>query len=163
MLGPLEVEVAGRRLDLGSLVQRRVLAALLPHPDREVPLSRLVAAAWDGDPPATAARHHGDRAFDLYRRVDSRDGQAISLSTIGHHVISMGDPRQGLAYLRQALAMLEELGNKVVQISCWRSLGYAHRELGELEQSASCLRRGLDIAREPVSYTHLTLPTILRV
>ena len=46
------------------------------------------------------------------------------------------------------LSRLEEMGSKVVQISCLRSLGYAHRELGELEQSTSCLRRGLDIARE---------------
>src|SRR3569833_2272718 len=54
VLGPVRVAVAGRPLTLASNNQRVVLAMLLLESGRAVPVSRLVDAIWDEDPPSTA-------------------------------------------------------------------------------------------------------------
>ncbi len=52
ILGQLEVESAGRRLDLGGHKQRAVLAVLVLEANRPVPVDRLADLLWDGRPPA---------------------------------------------------------------------------------------------------------------
>ena len=54
ILGPFEAWSDGARLDLGGPIQKRVLGTLLLDVGRMLPISRLVAATWDEDPPATA-------------------------------------------------------------------------------------------------------------
>src|SRR5579863_5779994 len=54
LLGPLDVSIEEKHLELGSNRQRVVLAMLLLHDGRVVPFSRLVDALWDSEPPATA-------------------------------------------------------------------------------------------------------------
>src|SRR6266536_2810553 len=75
-LGQLGGRAGGRALDLGGARQRRVLAALLLNPDRAVPLSLLIEAAWDDDPPATAPRQVQNRVAAL-RKVLTRAGAII--------------------------------------------------------------------------------------
>ena len=48
ILGPLEVEDAGRQLELGGPRQRAVLAFLLLNANQPVPVARLLDALWDG-------------------------------------------------------------------------------------------------------------------
>ena len=55
VLGPLQVLVEGRVVQLGGLKQRGALALLLLERNRVVPRDRLVDALWDDDPPASAA------------------------------------------------------------------------------------------------------------
>ena len=50
LLGPLEVRRAGELLTVGGPRQRSVLAVLLLHPRRVVPVSSLLDAVWDGQP-----------------------------------------------------------------------------------------------------------------
>jgi DNA-binding SARP family transcriptional activator/tetratricopeptide (TPR) repeat protein len=85
LLGPLEVSVGGRRVDLGGLRQRRVLAALLLGAGRVVPLSRLVEAAWDDDPPATAQRQARNRVAAL-RQILGRIGNFIDTEADGYRL-----------------------------------------------------------------------------
>ncbi|MEV8373511.1 BTAD domain-containing putative transcriptional regulator [Kribbella sp. NPDC056861] len=54
VLGPLTVRRNGIRRDVGPEQRQRILAALLLHANQAVPLTDLVAAAWDGKPPADA-------------------------------------------------------------------------------------------------------------
>ncbi|WP_430791708.1 AfsR/SARP family transcriptional regulator [Actinoplanes sp. G11-F43] len=54
VLGPLEVVVGGRHLDLGGARQRIVLACLALEAGRTVPVHRLVAAIYGAEPPASA-------------------------------------------------------------------------------------------------------------
>jgi DNA-binding SARP family transcriptional activator len=61
ILGPLEVVVDGRLLDLGGLKQRSLLAVLLLDANRPVSRDRLIDALWDEAPPATA-----DKALQVY-------------------------------------------------------------------------------------------------
>ncbi|MEU6862303.1 BTAD domain-containing putative transcriptional regulator [Streptomyces sp. NPDC046876] len=69
VLGPLEVRVGGARLRPGGPIPARVLATLLLEPGRMVPVSRLVAAAWDDEPPTTAAHQVRKAVADLRRRI----------------------------------------------------------------------------------------------
>jgi DNA-binding SARP family transcriptional activator len=55
ILGPLEVRVDGRPLQLGAAKQRAVLALLLLNANEVVPADRLVDELWDERPPATAS------------------------------------------------------------------------------------------------------------
>ncbi|WP_413100345.1 AfsR/SARP family transcriptional regulator [Streptomyces sp. Inha503] len=56
VLGSLECLTAdGAQLPLGGPVHERVLVSLLLSPNRVLPVSRLVEAVWDEDPPATAS------------------------------------------------------------------------------------------------------------
>jgi DNA-binding SARP family transcriptional activator len=56
LLGSVEAWAGGRPLDVGTRRHRLVLAVLLVEVNRPVPLSRLAALAWEGPPPANAAR-----------------------------------------------------------------------------------------------------------
>ena len=52
LLGPVELWVAGRPVDLGPAKQRTVLAALLVDAGRWVPAETLIDRVWGEDPPA---------------------------------------------------------------------------------------------------------------
>ena len=54
ILGPLEVDVGGRRVPTGGPKQRTLLAVLLVHANQVVPVTRLVDAVWGEAPPTTA-------------------------------------------------------------------------------------------------------------
>jgi DNA-binding SARP family transcriptional activator len=54
LLGPLEVEVGGKPLQLGGQKQRALLALLLIHAGEVVPTDRLVDELWGERPPRTA-------------------------------------------------------------------------------------------------------------
>ncbi|MCT2592559.1 tetratricopeptide repeat protein [Streptomyces sp. N2-109] len=70
ILGTLECLTSdGEQLPSGGLVQERVLVALLLSPDRVLPVSRLVEAVWDEEPPATAAHQVRKAVAELRRRI----------------------------------------------------------------------------------------------
>ena len=54
ILGPLEVVDDGRKLALGGVKQRSLLALLLLQPNRVVSRDRLIDELWDTAPPETA-------------------------------------------------------------------------------------------------------------
>ena len=55
ILGPLEVVGSdGRRVDLGALRQRAVLAVLVVHLGEVVSVDRLIDELWGGTPPNAA-------------------------------------------------------------------------------------------------------------
>ncbi|MBP2054069.1 DNA-binding SARP family transcriptional activator [Streptomyces griseochromogenes] len=69
ILGALEGWHGERRLRLGSPTQERVLATLLLEPGRMVPMTRLVAAAWDDEPPQTAGHQIRKAVAALRTRI----------------------------------------------------------------------------------------------
>src|SRR5262245_32171378 len=56
ILGPLEVEDAGRLVAVGAGKQRALLAVLLLNANDVVPADRLIDELWDGDTPDTARK-----------------------------------------------------------------------------------------------------------
>ncbi|MTD13738.1 AAA family ATPase [Nakamurella sp. YIM 132087] len=55
VLGPLQVLIDGRAVELGPARRRALLAALLVQPGRTVGLETLADRVWSGDPPASPA------------------------------------------------------------------------------------------------------------
>jgi len=53
VLGPVQLRVAGRAVDLGPAKQRTVLAALLVDADQPVPTETVIDRVWGTDPPAS--------------------------------------------------------------------------------------------------------------
>ncbi|HTT52195.1 MAG TPA: BTAD domain-containing putative transcriptional regulator [Streptosporangiaceae bacterium] len=87
LLGPLEVSIEGKRLELGSNRQRVVLAMLLLHAGRVVPVSRLVDALWDGEPPATATGQVQTCVSALRRQLrDLGADGLVSTSSLGYAI-----------------------------------------------------------------------------
>src|SRR5689334_12788646 len=73
MLGPLEVRVRDRRLELGGARAQKLLAALALEPDRTVPLRRLIDVLWDDIPPVTAIRQVQNTAAAVRRLIGRAD------------------------------------------------------------------------------------------
>ncbi|MFF7633587.1 BTAD domain-containing putative transcriptional regulator [Kitasatospora sp. NPDC008050] len=69
ILGPLEGWEDGRRLRLGGTIRERVLVTLLLEPGKVLPVSRLVAAVWAEDPPATASHQVRKAVAELRRSM----------------------------------------------------------------------------------------------
>ncbi|MGY3204064.1 DNA-binding SARP family transcriptional activator [Streptomyces sp. TE5632] len=80
ILGPLEVRAGDTRIRLGGPIASRVLTTLLLDSGRMVPVSRLVEAAWDEEPPATAAHQVRKAVAELRQRIP---GGAALLVTDG--------------------------------------------------------------------------------
>lgn len=56
VLGPLRAETAGRPVELGGRMPRRLLAALVAHAGEVVPVAVLVDAMWGQEPPPSAVK-----------------------------------------------------------------------------------------------------------
>ncbi|MFG2954056.1 BTAD domain-containing putative transcriptional regulator [Streptomyces sp. NPDC048291] len=69
VLGPLEVWDGDRRVNPGGVRQRHVLATLLIHADRVVPVNRLIRAVWDEEAPYTAGNQVRKMIWNLRRRL----------------------------------------------------------------------------------------------
>ncbi|MEV7078433.1 BTAD domain-containing putative transcriptional regulator [Streptomyces sp. NPDC093516] len=81
VLGPLEIWEGERRIKPGGPVNERVLAMLLLEAGRIVPVSRLVQAVWEEEPPSTAVHQVRKAVAELRRRLPS-----------GHEVIVTEPP-----------------------------------------------------------------------
>lgn len=131
VLGSLESWAAGGRLRLGGAIQERVLSMLLLESGRVVTVARLVEAAWEQDPPATAAHQVRKAVADLRRRIP--DGGAV--------IVTDG-PGYRAAVTAGQLDLLEF--DALVQAA-----GQAAKE-GRLTTAAERLASALDLWRGPV-------------
>jgi DNA-binding SARP family transcriptional activator len=129
MLGPLEVLEGGRPIEFGSSRQRTILSMLLFEASRVVPLSRLVDAVWDAEPPVTARNQIHTCIYGLRTRLTSgRTGSAISTRSPGYQ-ISVSDGALDIAVFRslssRGLAMADGEPEEAVQflrgaLALWR-------------------------------------------
>ncbi len=90
LLGPLEVWDGASRLRLGGVVQERILATLLLDVGKVLPVSRLVVAAWDDAPPATASHQVRKAVADLRRRLPGGT-ELIVTDGPGYRAVLEGD------------------------------------------------------------------------
>ncbi|MEV1025603.1 BTAD domain-containing putative transcriptional regulator [Streptomyces sp. NPDC050264] len=109
VLGPLEVWDGERRINPGGVRQRHVLATLLTHADKVVPVTRLIRAVWDEDAPSTAGNQVRKMIWNLRRRLP--DTVRILTEPPGYRlVLSEGqlDSRAFEILLRRAAAAVAE-------------------------------------------------------
>ncbi|MEN3361274.1 MAG: hypothetical protein V7637_5256 [Mycobacteriales bacterium] len=141
LLGPVEINVGGRWLDLGPPQQRAVLAALAVDAGRPVMLRTLIDRVWDEAPPIGAKPA-------LYAHI-TRIRQALELTERGD-----GDPPARL--VRRAGGYLLEVEPDQVDLRRFRRLVAAARdpnrgdpERVDLLHAALDLWRGVPLADLP--------------
>ncbi|HTJ76458.1 MAG TPA: BTAD domain-containing putative transcriptional regulator [Acidimicrobiales bacterium] len=129
ILGPLEVEDGGRRLDLGRPKQRALLALLVVHAGEVVSADRLVEELWAGRPPEDAAAALQVQVSRLRRALAAGEGAAATIESRrpgyvlhvgsghvdaqrfetllaqGRDLLARGVPDRAAAALDQALAL----------------------------------------------------------
>ncbi|GAA4971122.1 AfsR/SARP family transcriptional regulator [Actinoplanes utahensis] len=108
--GRLRFEILGRvrayrgdeELDLGHVRQQAVLALLLLHAGRPVPLAQIVHTLWNGDPP-----ENGDdivlRYIGTLRRILDPQRTALLAHTDDGYVLRTGDNAVDTGVFRAAL------------------------------------------------------------
>jgi len=70
-----------------------------------------------------------------------------ALNSAGWNYAQLGDYGPALVHCEQALALLEELGDRDGQADTWDSLGYAYHHLGDHARAAGSYQRALDLYR----------------
>ncbi|MEW2574436.1 BTAD domain-containing putative transcriptional regulator [Streptomyces sp. NPDC047070] len=92
---------------------------------------------------------HAHQAFTHYKAAHNMLGQAIALDDIDRYHVRLGDHRQtALSYGRQALALVEEIGDINGQAYTWSSLSYIHHHLGQYGQAIDSHRQAIDLYRK---------------
>jgi DNA-binding SARP family transcriptional activator/tetratricopeptide (TPR) repeat protein len=89
VLGPLDVTCDGVALNLGGLVQQRILAALILDANRTVSTARLAAVAWGADPPVTAHRQVQNRIAALRAVLTAAGAAPVLKSATGGYRLSV--------------------------------------------------------------------------
>ncbi|MCI0687759.1 MAG: tetratricopeptide repeat protein [Sporichthyaceae bacterium] len=123
LLGPLQVVIDAREVELGPHRQRLLLAVLLCRRGNRVSTTSLVDALWASAPPSSAADNiylyiHRLRRILGADRITGRDGYALhaapdevdahrfaQLAQAGQQELSDGDSRSASIHLHQALAL----------------------------------------------------------
>jgi DNA-binding SARP family transcriptional activator len=151
VLGRLDVRVQDRSLDLGGVRQRRVLAALLLHPNHAVPVSSLIEAAWDGDPPATAHQQVQNRVAALRRRL-TRHGGIIEYAEGPGYLLRVGPDELDLTRFDTMVERGRDAGDAALlrqALDLWRGPALAGLGEGLLRREANNLdERRLDAYEE---------------
>ena len=95
-----------------------------------------------------AARSQHLQAMEIARDVGDREGQAISLDTLGlvHHYL--GQNADALASFHQALDLQREIGDSRGQGYTLTHLGYALIDQGDLSEAKEVFSQALSIRRE---------------
>ncbi|GGS83612.1 BTAD domain-containing putative transcriptional regulator [Nonomuraea spiralis] len=156
VLGPMELVVAGRVVPVGTPKQRALLALLVMHADRVLPVDLLADRLWSGSPPASAQGSLQAYVSNLRRRlepgrrpgatptvlVSAADGYGLMTGGLDldtrdfEALVSTGSGRLAEGRHQQAAAALAEA------LDLWRGDPYAdarseewaQAEIGRLEQ-----------------------------
>lgn len=97
--------------------------------------------------PKTALQYYG-RALDLLGKSSSDSARALALSNIGAAQVLLGNPREGLSFLLQALRQKQQAKDIGGQASTLVELGTAYRALGDLRQAKDSYQQALRISSE---------------
>src|SRR4051812_40801328 len=130
LLGPVELVVGQRPLDLGGPRQRAVLAMLGLNANRVVPVDHLIDAVWDSSPPSTA-RGQIQICISALRKIfsDADKPQAIRTRPPGY-------------ILEIAEADLDSL-----QFAALSTRAREESDAGRIEEAATTLRTALALWR----------------
>jgi class 3 adenylate cyclase len=154
VLGPFEVQVEGRALELKRRKQRSLLALLLLHAGEVVSVDRLVEELWAGRPPKAAVGSLQNLVSDLRKAL----GRATVLTRQPGYVLDVhpdqvdlhrfgrlvaqaaegGDPERRSALLHEALGLWR--GTPLADLAFEP---FAHVEIARLEELRTAAREEL--------------------
>jgi predicted ATPase/class 3 adenylate cyclase len=120
--------------------------AALSRPEAEAQLASAVAYYWLLRGHALEAR---DRLTGALARHHSHDAiRARALTELGDVVGTVGQDREALTYLDEALTMWRENGDALGEASVLESMGYCYIGLGELRQARLAFEQSLALRQQ---------------
>lgn len=132
ILGGVEAEANGRRLALRGATERKVLAILLLDADHMVPVTRLIDALWEDDPPVTAVKQ-AQNAVGRLRRLLAQSGEPGLVRTDGPgYRLCLDGNTVDARLFEAAIASADRAASE-----------------GNVAAAAAFLRSGLDLWRGP--------------
>jgi DNA-binding SARP family transcriptional activator/tetratricopeptide (TPR) repeat protein len=164
LLGPLEGWSQGTRLRLGGAIQERVLAMLLLEPGRLIQVPRLIEAAWEESPPATAGHQIRKAVADLRRRIPG-GSEVIVTDGPGYRVAPAGtrlDLLEFTGHLRSAESaeaagrLADAVRDLTSALALWRGPVMAGNGGAVIEAAAAVLEERRITAAERLFTLRLT-------
>jgi TonB family protein len=90
-----------------------------------------------------------ERALEISRSIKDRDREVQALTEIGDVYYNTGQPEKALEFLKQALPILREVGNRRrEEANLLNSIGDLYRQTGQPEKALELLNQALPLARE---------------
>lgn len=97
--------------------------------------------------PAAALPEY-EKALAVYRAVENRHGEAITLGLIGNCYKHLGDRTRALDFLGRALKIKQELGDRLEEGKTISNIGLVCWEAGDYPKAIDHFNRAIAIARE---------------
>ena len=132
ILGGIEAEADGRRLLLGGPCEQKVLAVLLLDAGRTVPVSRLVDALWEDDPPVTARKQVRNAVSRLRKLLAPRGSPALIVTDGAGYRLPVADGALDAHLFKSRLAQASAAASR-----------------GQVAQAAALIRSALELWRGP--------------
>ncbi|MFB4270449.1 BTAD domain-containing putative transcriptional regulator [Nonomuraea sp. GTA35] len=106
LLGPLRVQPTGTPIQISARKQRTVIAMLLAHAGRAVPIRSLVTEVWDGCPPRSAVPNLHTYVMRLRHVLSAADPPAGSrlVTSDGGYLLLVEPPELDLFLFEEQLA-----------------------------------------------------------
>ncbi|MFC5834838.1 AfsR/SARP family transcriptional regulator [Nonomuraea insulae] len=106
LLGPLQVQPTGTPVQISARKQRTVIAMLLAHAGRAVPIRSLVTEVWDGCPPRSAVPNLHTYVMQLRHILSAADPPAGSrlMTSDGGYLLLVEPPELDLFLFEEQLA-----------------------------------------------------------
>jgi CHAT domain-containing protein/Tfp pilus assembly protein PilF len=82
-------------------------------------------------------------ALGIYREIDDRSGEAVTLNDIGGIYYSLGQYRKAIDYFEQALTIWQEIGNRTEEADTLNNIGAIYDQLAEYEQALKYYEQSL--------------------
>ena len=144
LLGPLDVRLSGVGVPINGARPQTILAMLLLEAGQVVPLSRLIDAIWEDNPPATARTQVQICVSELRRTFDRHGSPQLIVTRPPGYLIQV--PPATVDHLRDALSLwrgeaLAGLDSRLVQAAVLR---LREERLAALEE---CLALELELGR----------------
>ena len=88
------------------------------------------------------------KALEIYRNIDDRNGEVNSLNNLGKVYFYLGQYPQAIDYSQQSLAITQEIGNRQGEANSLNNLGSFYNALGLYPKAIEYYQQSLAIAQE---------------
>lgn len=142
-------QILAARKDLRGAFEsfERALGLFLETKDERAQVRALVAESdvrlQGGDAPSS--RELAERALGQARRLNNPFPEAMSLTSLGNALAALGEDREALERLQEALALRERLGDRLGLANTRLAMARVERKRGDMDAALADARAGLDL------------------
>ncbi len=89
-----------------------------------------------------------EQALKLYRQINDKTWEALTLTSIGRVYSDLGEKQKALSYYDQALPLFHQVGNKAGEATTLNNIGTVYDTLGEKQKALSYYDQALPLRRQ---------------